>query len=102
METETEIEPAGSHGHIVPYATFVRVWIVLLLLTTVLVLASKLGSEDLAVWCMLTLTPLKVGLVFYFFMHLKYESTLLKGMLAIALAALVVFIGLLFFDIAYR
>lgn len=96
------MEHAESHEHLVPYSTFVLVWIVLLLLTAILVLASELGPESFAVWGMLTLTPLKAALVFYFFMHLKYESTLLKGMLAIALAALVVFIGFMFFDIAYR
>ena len=91
-----------THAHIVPYGTFLRVWMALLALTAALVLVSKLEHEALSVPAMLTLTPLKAGLVFYYFMHLKYESTLLKGMLFIALAALIIFIGLLFFDISYR
>ena len=51
---------------------------------------------------MLTVTPLKAGLVFYFFMHLKYERPLLKVMVFVALATLVVFVGLLFLDISFR
>ena len=53
-------------------------------------------------WTMLTLTPLKAGLVFYYFMHLKYEGLLLKAMVFVALATLIVFIGLLFLDISFR
>ena len=91
-----------THAHIVPYGTFIRVYMALLALTAALVLVSRLEHEALSVPAMLTLTPLKAGLVFYYFMHLKYESTLLKGMLFIALAALIIFIGFLFFDISYR
>ena len=82
------MEHSQAHGHIVPFGTFIKVWLVLLALTAALVLVSELQHEALSVWAMLTLTPLKAGLVFYYFMHLKYESTLLKGMLFIALAAL--------------
>ncbi|MEK7382861.1 MAG: cytochrome C oxidase subunit IV family protein, partial [Elusimicrobiota bacterium] len=51
---------------------------------------------------MLTLTPLKAGLVLYYFMHLKYEGPLIKGMVAVALATLVIFISMMFLDIAFR
>jgi cytochrome c oxidase subunit 4 len=51
---------------------------------------------------MLTLTPLKAGLVFYYFMHLKYEKPFLKTMVLITIAALLIFIGLTFLDILQR
>jgi len=91
-----------DHTHIVPYGTFVRVWVVLVLLTTLLVVVSRLFHERLSVAAMLTVTPIKAALVFYFFMHLKYERPLLKGMVFVALAALVIFIGLLFLDVSFR
>ncbi len=87
--------------HSVSNGTFVVVWAVLLALTGLLVGVSQLGS-DLAVWAMLLVTPLKAGLVFYYFMHLQYEGLLLKAMVFVALATLVVFIGLLFLDISFR
>ncbi len=93
---------AAAEAHLVPYRTFVLTWLALLALTAVLVAVSRLKHEDLAVWAMLTVTPLKAGLVFYFFMHLKYEKPLLKGMLLVALGALIVFIGLLFTDVSFR
>ena len=92
----------GAAEHVVPYSTFIRVWALLLALTAVLVLVSELAHELLSVPALLTVTPLKAGLVFYYFMHLKYESTLLKTMLAVALASLVVFLLLLFSDLSFR
>ena len=89
-------------GHVVPYATLVKVWAVLLGLTALLVFVSRAYHEALSVPAMLTITPLKAGLVFYFFMHLKYEGVLLKTMLFVALATLVIFLGLLFIDVLVR
>ncbi|MFI5396921.1 MAG: cytochrome C oxidase subunit IV family protein [Candidatus Binatia bacterium] len=87
-----------EHGHVVPYTTFITVWAILLVLTMILTLVSKVFHEALSVWAMLTITPLKAGLVFYYFMHLKFEGPLLKAMVFVALATLVVFIGMLFLD----
>jgi len=91
-----------EHTHIVPYGTLVRVWVVLVFLTALLVVVSRLFHERLSVAAMLTLTPVKAALVFYFFMHLKYEKPILKGMVFVALATLIIFIGLLFLDVSFR
>jgi cytochrome c oxidase subunit IV len=101
-DTGNTAATAPDEGHIIPYSTFVKVWLALLALTGLLVAVSRLKHEALAVPAMLTITPLKAGLVFYYFMHLKYEGTLLKGMLAIALLILVIFIAFLFLDLASR
>jgi cytochrome c oxidase subunit IV len=81
--------------------TFVKVWVALLVLTGLLVLTSHFG-QGAAVWGLLILTPLKAGLVFYFFMHLKYEPPLLKGVVLVTLATLLIFFALLFSDVAFR
>jgi len=91
-----------ARGHIVSDRTLVRVWLLLLLLTAVLVVTSKVFHQALAVPAMLVLTPIKAGLVFFFFMHLKYEKPFLKGLVFLTLGLLVMVIGLLFTDIAYR
>ena len=96
------MEHSEAHAHIVPYRTFVRVWLLLLLLTAILVLTSRLWHEALSVWAMLLLTPLKAGLVLFFFMHLKYEKPYLRGLVFLTLGLLTMFIGLLFFDILHR
>ena len=96
------MEHAEEHGHVVSYQTLVRVWLLLLLLTAILVFASTAYHEALSVWAMLTLTPLKAGLVFFYFMHLKYEKPFLKAMVLVTLALVILFIGLTFLDISLR
>ena len=87
--------------HIVPYRTYFIVWGALILLTGILVSASRFG-EVLSIWAMLLLTPVKAGLVFFFFMHLKYESTALKALVFMTLGILLMIIALFFLDISYR
>ena len=53
-------------------------------------------------WGLLILTPLKAGLVFYYFMHLKYEGPLFKIVLLVTLGTLLIFFALLFSDVAFR
>ncbi len=96
------MEHADEHGHIVPYLTFVRVWLLLLFLTAVLVFVSTVFHEVLSVPAMLTVTPLKAGLVFFYFMHLKYEKPFLKTLVFMVLGVLTLFIGLTFLDLSYR
>ena len=83
------------------YGTFIKVWLVLLLLTAALVSMSHV-SQTYAVWGLLTLTPLKAGLVFYFFMHLKYEGPLFKIVILVTLGTLLIFFALLFSDVAFH
>ncbi|MBI5881969.1 MAG: cytochrome C oxidase subunit IV family protein [Elusimicrobia bacterium] len=90
-----------GQGHIVEAAILLKVWGALLALTGLLVGAS-LVSPTLAVAAMLTLTPIKAWLVLYYFMHIKYEGPLLRGMVLIALSVLVIFIGMMFLDLAFR
>jgi len=94
----------GTHEahHIIGYGTFLAVWGLLLLLTLLLVGANTLLPPLAAAVATLAITPVKAGLVFYYFMHLKYESTTLKAMVFVALASLVVFIGMLFLDYPFR
>jgi cytochrome c oxidase subunit IV len=95
------MEHSEARVHIVPYRTFFRVWLLLLLFTAILVVSSRL-HENLAVWAMLILTPAKAGLVFFYFMHLKYEKPYLRALVFLTLGFLTLFIGLLFFDILNR
>ena len=95
------IQTNADHAEHPGYAVFIKVWVALLVLTGLLVLVSHLG-QTAAVWGLLVLSPLKAGLVFYFFMHLKYESPLLKGVVAVTLGTLLIFFALLFSDVAFR
>jgi cytochrome c oxidase subunit IV len=96
------MEQTGVSRRVIPDRILVRVWLLLLLLTAILVLTSKLFHQALSVPAMLILTPIKAGLVFFYFMHLKYEKPFLRGLVFIVLGLLVAIIGLLFSDLLYR
>jgi cytochrome c oxidase subunit 4 len=83
------------------YRTFITVWAVLVALTALLVLVSRSG-QSAAVWGLLLITPVKAALVFYFFMHLRYEGLLLKTVVGVALVTLLIFFALLFSDVAFH
>ena len=88
--------------HIVPYRTFILVWIALLILKGVTVAVAQFHFGALNVWVALGIATLKAGLVVAVFMHMKYEQPLFKLALLAALAILAIFIGLTFFDVLYR
>lgn len=91
-----------EHAHIVPYRTFILVWIALLALTGITVAAAQVNLGALNVWVALGIATLKAALVISVFMHMKYETPLFKLALLSALAILAIFIGLTFFDVLYR
>jgi len=89
--------------HVVPPGTYTAVWVALLLLLAATIAVAKLRLlAQFSVLGALTLASLKAGLVLAFFMHLKYEGRFLKGILALALSALTILIGMTFVDVWYR
>ena len=91
-----------EHTHIVPYKTFMWIWIALLILTGVTVWVAQYNLGPLNIWVALSIATFKSALVVAVFMHMKYESWLFKLSLLSALAILAIFIGLNFFDVLYR
>lgn len=88
--------------HIVPYRTFVYVWIALIALTALTVTVAELHIGKASVLVPLLIASAKAGLVLWFFMHLKYEKQLFKVLLLVPIVTLTVIIGLTLFDIWYR
>lgn len=100
MTTQEHTEQHGHHGP--GYGLFVGIWVALLVLTVVTVLAAKVNFGYLNVLIALTIATVKASLVTFFFMHLKYENYTLKLMVLTAFVILAIFIGMTFFDTAYR
>jgi cytochrome c oxidase subunit 4 len=98
----SSIPQPGHADHVLGYATFVKVWLALVGLTAALVALAATHVPNLALLGLLVITPTKASLVFFYFMHLKYESAALKYMVAAAIAVLVIFIGLTFSDYVFR
>lgn len=102
---------AGAHGHAhagdhaahapVPNATFVLVWVGLVLLTAVTVTASVLFPGKVGIGVAMVVTPLKAALILLWFMHLKYEKPVFKFMFLSAMLILAIVMGLTFFDYSF-
>jgi cytochrome c oxidase subunit 4 len=83
--------------------TYTAVWLALLLLLAGTIAVAKLRLlAQFSVLGSLLIACAKAGLVLAFFMHLKYEGRFLKVMLAVAIAALTLLIGLTFVDVWLR
>ena len=91
-----------EHAHIVPYKTFLLIWVALLVLTVITIAVAQFNFGALNIWIALGIATLKSGLVVAVFMHMKYEQGLFKLALLATLAILAIFIGFTFFDVLYR
>jgi len=88
--------------HITGYPTLIKVWAVLVILTGFTIWVSRLDIGIAHVWGALAIASFKGALVIAFFMQMRSEGRLLRGLLFIALLTLAIFIGFTFFDISYR
>ena len=84
--------------------TYVLVWVGLIILTGVTVSVAGMNLGRLSIIVALLIAAFKSGLVLSYFMHLKYEKGLLlfKLMIPGIICILILFIGLTFFDVAFR
>ena len=80
----------------------VGVWALLVLLTGLTVGVTFLDLKKFVVVSALLIATGKASLVLLYFMHLRFESRLLGTVVLVAVAALVIFLLLMFSDLVYR
>ncbi|MCE1198463.1 MAG: cytochrome C oxidase subunit IV family protein [Marinilabiliales bacterium] len=78
------------------------VLLILLLLTTLSVLAIKLQVGAFTVALALLLASVKVTIVLTYFMHLKFEQTILRVMVGGVFLLFAIVIGITFIDYLFR
>lgn len=91
-----------QENHIVGNRVFIAVWIALLTLTAITVTVAKLDLGAFSTFTAIVIASIKACLVLWSFMHLKYETRLLKLLLLVPIVTLAVIIGLTFVDVLYR
>ena len=92
----------NKEKHITPYGLFARVLITLLILTTISVLVTEIHFGALSVAVALTIASIKVSLVLIYFMHLKWENTFLRIMVAGVFLIFALVIVFTFIDYLFR
>jgi cytochrome c oxidase subunit 4 len=90
-----------QHGPL-GYGLLTAIWLGLMALTVATVAVAKVDLGFLNVVVALGVASAKASLVIFFFMHLKYENWLIKGMVLVAFVILAIAIGLTFVDVGYR
>ena len=88
--------------HTVSYKTNIVIWLALLILTGLTIMVAGIDLGRLGIVTNILIASVKAALVVYIFMHLKYESIMLKLMLLMVIATLTAIIALTFLDIMYR
>jgi len=96
------MEKKPEHSHLITFGTYVMVWLALLILTGLTVTVVGLNLKNFAIIVAIFIAGFKSTLVLNYFMHLKYESTLFKNMVYVAIFTLVIIIALTFTDISFR
>lgn len=91
-----------QHTHTVSYGQYILIWFGLLALTG---LTVALAGIQLGRWVIITalaIAAIKSVLVLNVFMHLRFEDRTFRLFSLVALATLVIFIGMTFFDYAFH
>jgi cytochrome c oxidase subunit 4 len=92
------------HIHITSYREHVSTYLALILLTFMTVFVSVFGADlhTLTVATAMIIATVKAVVVGYYFMHLKYDPTIYKVMLAVVMALFIFFMIMLTFDYLTR
>jgi cytochrome c oxidase subunit 4 len=90
--------PHGAAGA----RTLVGIWAALVALTSALVAANHFAPGNPGIVATMAITPVKVALVLWYFMHLREEGRAIRLMLLAAAVTIIVFIGLLMVDYSFR
>jgi len=105
-DTHAAARPEGhehdhQHGPL-SYRFLILIWLALMGLTTLTVAVAKVDLGFMNVAVAMAVASTKAMFVILFFMHLKYENWILKGMVLAAFVILAIAIGLTFVDVGYR
>lgn len=102
-DTHDQAHGAEHHDHApLSYRFLTLIWAGLMLFTAITVAVAQVDLGFLNVAVAMGVASMKASLVIFFFMHLKYENLVIKGMVLTAFVILAIAIGLTFVDVGYR
>jgi cytochrome c oxidase subunit IV len=82
--------------------SLIAVWAGLVVLTGATITVARIDLGFGNVIAALTLATIKASLVILFFMDLRHEEKIVRNILFVTLIILAIFIGLAYFDVAFR
>jgi len=93
---------ANNVSHITEYKTLARVVLVLMFLTLLTITVTSFHLGAFSVTVALLIAGVKAFMILTYFMHLKYESVLLRVLVAMIFVLYAVIVLITFIDYAYR
>lgn len=93
---------ANNSSHITEYKVLARILLVLMFLTFLTISVTSFNLAAFTVTIALLIAGVKGFLVLSYFMHLKYESLLLKILVSIVFLLFIVIVLITFIDYSYR
>lgn len=88
--------------HLIPYGTYVLVWLSLISLTVLTVTMAGVDFGSLSLFIALLIAAIKSTLVINYFMHIKFDDAIFKVFLLITLITLASIFILTSTDIFFR
>ena len=92
----------GHKIHITPIKTYIRIAVLLIILTVITVTVSFIDLGPYNISVALIIASIKALLVAFFFMHLFYDNKIYLIIFAMALLFLTIFLTLTMFDTSTR
>jgi len=96
------ISSHAAEQHLLPHRVYFIVWAALVTLTAVTVGVTALDLGKLAKFTAILIASVKASLVLLYFMHLRFETRLVRTVAIVAICTFAVFLFLTFADYLYR
>jgi len=91
-----------AEAHHPSYGVNILVWIGLLSLTAITVAVAGINLGSLALTIALIIAGIKSMFVINFFMHVKFDSKMIRIFIAICFVTFIIMLILTFFDLTFR
>jgi cytochrome c oxidase subunit 4 len=97
-------EHAGGHGHahVPSYGSYIMIWLGLVALTAITVTIAGMHLGSLTLTAALLIATVKTIFVGYYFMHLKFDTPIIKIFILICVFIFLTFWILTFSDLSFR
>jgi cytochrome c oxidase subunit IV len=87
---------------ILSYRLLITVLALLLMLTVLTIRVSMIDLGKFNVWAALLIASVKSSLIVLFFMHMKFETPVVKVAFISTICFVAILIGFIFWDVVYR
>lgn len=98
----SDVHHDSHEGHVVDYGLYLQIWLGLLFLTCLTVVAATVNVGSLNIVIAMAIATVKATLVVGYFMHVSFDSLVVKGFLGVVGVTLLIIAALTIIDTIHR